>query len=175
MGSIYTMSALQALVCSPELTGHRGWAQCGPDSYKLALDPTSQLNALKLYTEKSIEKFNIIKFCNFFTLQECSPYAAHLYDAEDANTPMRILPGLCGDYCAEYWHRCRYTMSLLLENLGVLHEYTNITMAIEEDRKRFCDFLELKDKQYCYPNVLTSAGMFLWVAGAHNNVHIKQQ
>lgn len=66
-------------------------------------------------------------------------------------------------------------MSLLLEDLGVLPQYANITTAIEEDRKRFCDFLELKDKQYCYPNVLTSAGMFLWVAGAHNNVHIEQQ
>uniref|UniRef100_H2RXT6 HHIP-like protein 1 n=1 Tax=Takifugu rubripes TaxID=31033 RepID=H2RXT6_TAKRU len=97
------------------------------------------------------------RYIHSILCQECSPYAAHLYDAEDANTPMRILPGLCGNYCADYWHRCRYTMSLLLEDLGVLHQYANITMAIEEDRKRFCDFLELKDKQYCYPNVLTSA------------------
>lgn len=121
---------------------------------------------------------NPVKLCHFFTsLQECSPYAAHLYDAEDANTPMRILPGLCGDYCEDYWHRCRYTLSLLLEDLGVLHQYANMTAAIEEDRKRFCDFLELKDKQYCYPNVLTSTGklgwMLVWVADAHINVHLE--
>lgn len=93
-----------------------------------------------------------------FTLQECSPYAAHLYDAEDANTPMRMLPGLCGDYCSEYWHHCRYTLSLLLEDLGNPQQFANLTAAIEEDRNRFCDFLELKDKQYCYPNVLTNEG-----------------
>lgn len=107
-------------------------------------------------------------------MQVCSPYAAHLYDAEDANTPMRILPGLCGDYCAEYWHQCRYTLSLLLEDLGVQHQYANMTAAIEEHRKSFCDFLELKDKQYCYPNVLTNTGMSIQVADARNNVNTEQ-
>lgn len=91
-------------------------------------------------------------------LQECSPYAAHLFDAEDANTPMRLLPGLCGDYCANYWHQCRYTLSLLLEDLGVLHQLANVTAAIEEDRRKFCEFLELKDKQYCYPSVASNTG-----------------
>ncbi|XP_008289183.1 HHIP-like protein 1 [Stegastes partitus] len=89
--------------------------------------------------------------------QECSPYAAHLYDTEDANTPMRIVPGLCGDYCYDYWHQCRYTLGLLLEDSGSLQQFANLTAMIEEDRKKFCDFLELKDKQYCYPNVLTNA------------------
>lgn len=116
----------------------------------------------------------ILKSDHFLALQECSPYAAHLYDAEDANTPMRTLPGLCGDYCAEYWHQCRYTLSLLLEDLGVLHQYANMTAAIEEDRKRFCDFLELKDKQYCYPNVLTNTGMSVYFADAHINVYTEQ-
>ncbi|KAM9853515.1 HHIP-like protein 1 [Aulostomus maculatus] len=91
--------------------------------------------------------------------QECSPYAAHLYDAEDANTPMRMLPGLCGDYCADYWKLCRYTLSLLLEDLGSPQQFANLTAAIEEDQRRFCDFLELKDKQYCYPNVLTNTDL----------------
>lgn len=94
-----------------------------------------------------------------FPLQECSPYAAHLYDAEDANTPMRMLPGLCGDYCSDYWHQCRYTLSLLLEDLGVLQQFANLTAVLEEDRRRFCEFLELKDRQYCYPNVVKNTGM----------------
>uniref|UniRef100_A0A8D3B917 SRCR domain-containing protein n=1 Tax=Scophthalmus maximus TaxID=52904 RepID=A0A8D3B917_SCOMX len=46
------------------------------------------------------------KYIRSILCQECSPYAAHLYDAEDANTPMRMLPGLCGDYCSDYWHQC---------------------------------------------------------------------
>lgn len=98
-------------------------------------------------------------FYLFFVLfQECSPYAAHLYDAEDANTPMRVLPGLCRNYCSDYWRECRYTLSLLLEDVGNHRQFANLTSALEEDHKRFCDFLELKDKQYCYPNVLTDAG-----------------
>ncbi|XP_053478620.1 HHIP-like protein 1 isoform X1 [Ictalurus furcatus] len=88
------------------------------------------------------------KYIRSILCQECSPYAAHLYDAEDANTPMRELPGLCRDYCSDFWHHCRYTLSLLTDN--------NITAIIEEDREKFCDHLELKDPEYCYPNVLTS-------------------
>lgn len=71
---------------------------------------------------------------------------------------MRMLPGLCGSYCAEYWHQCRYTLSLLLEDLGNPQQFANLTATIEEDQRLFCGFLELKDKQYCYPNVLTNAG-----------------
>lgn len=111
-------------------------------------------------------KYPSSKNISQFSLQECSPYAAHLYDAEDANTPMRMLPGLCGDYCTDYWNQCRYTLSLLLEDLGVLQQFGNLTAALEEDRKRFCDFLELKDKQYCYPNVLTDAGVYTQAAQA---------
>uniref|UniRef100_A0A4W4G2J0 Si:ch211-136a13.1 n=1 Tax=Electrophorus electricus TaxID=8005 RepID=A0A4W4G2J0_ELEEL len=88
------------------------------------------------------------KYIRSVLCQECSPYAAHLYDAEDANTPMRDLPGLCRGYCTDFWLQCRYTLSLLTNN--------NITATIEEDRKKFCDYLELKDPEYCYPNVLTS-------------------
>ncbi|XP_020358422.1 HHIP-like protein 1 [Oncorhynchus kisutch] len=87
------------------------------------------------------------KYIRTILCQECSPYSAHLYDAEDANTPMRELPGLCGDYCSEFWHQCRYTISLLTDN--------NATVGIEEDRNKFCNFLELKDREYCYPNVLS--------------------
>uniref|UniRef100_UPI003AADC0A7 HHIP-like protein 2 n=1 Tax=Centroberyx gerrardi TaxID=166262 RepID=UPI003AADC0A7 len=102
------------------------------------------------------------KFIRSILCQECSPYAAHLFDAEDANTPMRVLPGLCGDYCSDFWHQCRYTLSLLVEDLGRTEpgnfaQFLNLTSGIEEDRRRFCDFLELKDNQYCYPNVLTNA------------------
>ncbi|XP_059931027.1 HHIP-like protein 1 [Gadus macrocephalus] len=107
------------------------------------------------------------KFIRSILCQECSPYAAHLFDAEDANTPMRVLPGLCRDYCSDYWHQCRYTLSLALEVLGGTAraqglvgspaQITNLTLGLEEDRGAFCDFLELKDKQYCYPNVLSNA------------------
>uniref|UniRef100_A0A671K5X6 HHIP-like protein 1 n=1 Tax=Sinocyclocheilus anshuiensis TaxID=1608454 RepID=A0A671K5X6_9TELE len=89
------------------------------------------------------------KYIRSILCQECSPYAAHLYDAEDANTPMRELPGLCGNYCEDFWLHCRYTLSLLINS--------NETHAIEEDRSKFCKYLELKDPEYCYPNVLSNA------------------
>ncbi|KAL0972867.1 hypothetical protein UPYG_G00195760 [Umbra pygmaea] len=88
------------------------------------------------------------KYIRTILCQECSPYAAHLYDAEDANTAMRVLPGLCGDYCSEFWSQCRSTVSLLTDS--------NATVGIEEDRNKFCAFLELKDREYCYPNVLSN-------------------
>uniref|UniRef100_UPI0037E9B359 HHIP-like protein 1 n=1 Tax=Semicossyphus pulcher TaxID=241346 RepID=UPI0037E9B359 len=97
------------------------------------------------------------KYIRSILCQECSPYSAHLYDAEDANTPMRMLPGLCPGYCYDYWHQCRYTLSLLLEDLEAPQQFANLTAVLEEDGRRFCDFLELKDKQYCYPNVMTNA------------------
>ncbi|XP_033848386.3 HHIP-like protein 1 [Acipenser ruthenus] len=89
------------------------------------------------------------KYIQSILCQECCPYAAHLYDAEDANTPMRELPGLCGEYCTDFWHRCRSTLSLLMEDDEMIE--------IEGDRDKFCAFMELKDPEYCYPNVLTNA------------------
>ncbi|XP_038150835.1 HHIP-like protein 1 [Cyprinodon tularosa] len=155
---------------------------CHPQclDYKPPFEPQQQLVFCKDYTkfgccdlqndEEISRKFHSImknfdslgsKTCGEYIrsilCQECSPYAAHLYDAEDANTPMRVLPGLCGDYCSSYWLQCRYTLSLLLEDMGNPQQFANWTASIEEDRNRFCDFLELKDKQYCYPNVLTDA------------------
>ncbi|XP_072318535.1 HHIP-like protein 1 [Eucyclogobius newberryi] len=96
------------------------------------------------------------KYIRSILCQECSPYAAHLFDAEDANTPVRLLPGLCKNYCLDYWHQCRYTLSLLLEAPGNAQHIYNMTSALEENSKLFCDFLELKDPQYCYPNVLSN-------------------
>ncbi|XP_035009446.2 HHIP-like protein 1 [Hippoglossus stenolepis] len=158
------------------------WGSCHPQclDYKPPFEPRLPLVLCKEYSkfgccdverdgEISVKFYSIMenfdhsgfvtcgKYIRSILCQECSPYAAHLFDAEDANTPMRMLPGLCGDYCSDYWHQCRYTLSLLLEDLGSPYEFANLTATIEEDRRKFCNYLELKDKQYCYPNVLTNA------------------
>ncbi|XP_029028167.1 HHIP-like protein 1 isoform X1 [Betta splendens] len=157
------------------------WGRCHPQclDYKPPFGPRQPLGFCQEYSkfgccdlekdEEIASRFQVImenfdhsgfstcgEYIRNILCQECSPYAAHLYDAEDANTPMRALPGLCGDYCLEYWHRCRYTLSLLLEDLGSPQQFANWTTAAEEDRARFCGLLELKDKQYCFPNVLTN-------------------
>ncbi|XP_023684566.2 HHIP-like protein 1 [Paramormyrops kingsleyae] len=80
--------------------------------------------------------------------QECSPYAAHLFDAEDPSTPLRSLPGLCPDYCSRFWLRCRSVITLLSNNTSL--------EGLEADKHRFCRYLELDDADYCYPHLLSN-------------------
>uniref|UniRef100_A0A674JPR5 SRCR domain-containing protein n=1 Tax=Terrapene triunguis TaxID=2587831 RepID=A0A674JPR5_9SAUR len=90
-------------------------------------------------------------FLRDLVCQECSPYAAHLYDAEDVSSPVRALPGLCPAYCTAFWLRCRSVLSLLTEDPA--------SLALEGDRARFCGALELGDPTYCYPAVLGSTAL----------------
>lgn len=81
--------------------------------------------------------------------QECSPYAAHLYDAEDPYTPVRELPGLCFGYCSDFHGRCGHVVKYLTEN-RLLRD------AAERDAATFCGLVQLSDSDYCYPDVLRS-------------------
>ncbi|XP_017537931.2 HHIP-like protein 1 isoform X1 [Pygocentrus nattereri] len=80
--------------------------------------------------------------------QECSPYAAHLFDAEDPSTPLRSIPGLCPNYCSQFYFKCKSTISLLSNDSRLLE--------LQHDRSRFCQDLELDDQDYCYPHLLTN-------------------
>uniref|UniRef100_A0A0F8CM07 HHIP-like protein 1 n=1 Tax=Larimichthys crocea TaxID=215358 RepID=A0A0F8CM07_LARCR len=79
--------------------------------------------------------------------QECSPYAAHLFDAEDPHTPVRTIPGLCPDYCSQYWKKCRDTIPLLSDHPHIA--------KVKEDQTNLCWYLELGDMDYCYPHLLS--------------------
>eukprot|EP00079_Xenopus_tropicalis_P025841 XP_012819412.1 PREDICTED: HHIP-like protein 2 [Xenopus tropicalis] len=79
--------------------------------------------------------------------QECSPYAAHLYDAEDPHTPLRIIPGLCFNYCSEFHLKCQSSVTLLTED-------KQIRESCNKGRDLFCNLLNLPDEDYCFPNVL---------------------
>ncbi|XP_040408838.1 HHIP-like protein 2 isoform X2 [Cygnus olor] len=79
--------------------------------------------------------------------QECSPYAAHLYDAENPRTPLRNLPGLCFDYCSEFHFNCRSAISLLTSD-------EHVRECCERNKTHFCNLLHLHDEDYCFPNVL---------------------
>uniref|UniRef100_A0A8C4SX82 HHIP like 2 n=1 Tax=Erpetoichthys calabaricus TaxID=27687 RepID=A0A8C4SX82_ERPCA len=81
--------------------------------------------------------------------QECSPYAAHLFDAEDPYTPLRNLPGLCFNYCSEFHVKCRSVVSLLTDD-------QLIQESCEKSRLEFCRRLDLPDQDYCFPNVLAN-------------------
>ncbi|KAK2497676.1 hypothetical protein MC885_016756 [Smutsia gigantea] len=81
--------------------------------------------------------------------QECSPYAAHLYNAENPQTPLRNLPGLCSDYCSEFHSNCHSAISLLTNDRRLQESH-------KKDGAHFCHLLNLPDKDYCFPNVLRS-------------------
>ncbi|XP_054653637.1 HHIP-like protein 2 isoform X3 [Dunckerocampus dactyliophorus] len=84
--------------------------------------------------------------------QECSPYAAHLYDAEDPHTPVRELPGLCFDFCSEFHSKCGHVVKYLTGN-QLLQDTS------ERDMSTFCSMVDLSDQDYCYPNVLKSTDL----------------
>ncbi|KAM5273737.1 HHIP-like protein 1 [Ctenodactylus gundi] len=83
--------------------------------------------------------------------QECSPYAAHLYDAEDPSTPLRTVPGLCEDYCLDMWQTCRG----LFRHLSPDREL----WALESNRAKFCHYLSLDDTDYCFPRLLVNKNL----------------
>lgn len=91
----------------------------------------------------------IISSVSVRPIQECSPYAAHLYDAEDPYTPVRELPGLCFGYCSEFHGKCRHVVKYLTEN-RLLQDMS------QRDASTFCSLVDLSDQDYCYPNVLKS-------------------
>ncbi|KAM9564623.1 HHIP-like protein 2 isoform 1-T1 [Guaruba guarouba] len=84
--------------------------------------------------------------------QECSPYAAHLYDAENPGTPLRNIPGLCFDYCSEFHFNCHSAISLLTSD-------RHIQECCEANGTRFCNLLHLHDEDYCFPNVLKNTAL----------------
>ncbi|NXM39429.1 HIPL2 protein, partial [Gymnorhina tibicen] len=84
--------------------------------------------------------------------QECSPYAAHLYDAENPRTPLRSLPGLCFDYCSQFHLNCYSAIRLLTSD-------KHIQECCETNRTHFCHLLQLQDEDYCFPQVLQNSAL----------------
>uniref|UniRef100_A0A674NCW4 HHIP like 1 n=1 Tax=Takifugu rubripes TaxID=31033 RepID=A0A674NCW4_TAKRU len=105
---------------------------------------------LKFYHVMEHFDYNGYSNCAGYVLellcQECSPYAAHLFDTEDTQTPVRTIPGLCPDYCEEFWKKCNSTVPLLL---GKPH------MGKQQPAER-CQDLVLDDMDYCYPRLLSN-------------------
>ncbi|XP_069806687.1 HHIP-like protein 1 [Dendropsophus ebraccatus] len=83
--------------------------------------------------------------------QECSPYAAHLYDAEDPNTPVRSVAGLCEDYCTDVWKKCRSLFRYITSDKELL--------ALEGNMAKFCRHLAIDDVDYCFPRLLVNTDL----------------
>ncbi|KAG8449137.1 hypothetical protein GDO86_015985 [Hymenochirus boettgeri] len=83
--------------------------------------------------------------------QECSPYAAHLYDAEDPSTPLRTIAGLCEVYCRDVWQNCRSIFQYMTNDKELL--------ALESNKAKFCRQLALDDTDYCFPHLLANPSL----------------
>ncbi|XP_071953761.1 HHIP-like protein 2 [Antedon mediterranea] len=78
--------------------------------------------------------------------QQCSPYAAHLYDAESTGIATKF-PGLCNKYCTDFYNKCSANIPLLTTDKQ-LH---NIAKS---GSVTFCDAVSIPDMDYCYPDIL---------------------
>ena len=75
---------------------------------------------------------------------KCSPFSAHIFDAE-GNTPARNIPGICPSLCSKiYAFNCT---AIVLELFG-------IQKRVFSDAEDFCNEFSISDADYCYPRVL---------------------
>ncbi|GFO15898.1 hhip-like protein 1 [Plakobranchus ocellatus] len=79
--------------------------------------------------------------------QRCSPFAAHIYDAETSGKP-RGFPGLCSSYCHEFYDQCRTFVWFLDPGLAA----SNLIAS----KNSFCNSVALGDADYCYPELKTN-------------------
>lgn len=81
------------------------------------------------------------------TCTTCSPYAAHVYEAESATVP-RVFPSLCYDYCLEFYSNC----------FPLFFDYYNLNSTgykrSKRSARRFCKRHISNDPAYCYPTVV---------------------
>lgn len=99
------------------------------------------------------------RYVKEFVCQKCSPYAAHIYDAE-GSLVSRPFPGLCNNYCRDFYRSCRQIVSYLTQDSNVLQHVSYGTSA-------FCEYISLSDQDYCYPELKTNAML-------NNRISIKQ-
>ncbi|KAI6649728.1 HHIP-like protein 1 isoform X3 [Oopsacas minuta] len=98
----------------------------------------------KIWKLNRIERGVCSEYIRKALCTECSPYSAHIYDAEGVSAAQQS-PGLCPLFCTALY---RYNCSdVILELFGIQkREYTSA-----ED---FCSDFAISDSDYCYPGVL---------------------
>ena len=103
-------------------------------------------------------------FAKTFLCQTCSPYAAHIFDAErshlDTNYTLmpRAFPALCGSYCKDFYFSCRDLVKYYMEEVGYSYteEAIRLETAVNQNETEFCSKVAVLDKDYCYPELLTN-------------------
>nr|XP_039248973.1 HHIP-like protein 2 isoform X1 [Styela clava] len=85
--------------------------------------------------------------------QKCSPYAAHIYDAEDG-PQAKTFPGLCKPYCTNLMKKCWFLVPMLTKKKRLLD------LAKKEDSSEFCNTVKPVDIDYCYPQLTRDPKLF---------------
>lgn len=78
---------------------------------------------------------------------KCSPYAAHIFDAENDGSPA-IFPGFCKPFCARFFDFCRAFIPLITNDTAFRALSENYNGAQE-----FCEKVVISDRDYCFPNL----------------------
>ena len=96
-------------------------------------------------------------YAKTFLCQQCSPYAAHIFDAENPDQTLAIarkFPGLCTDYCTTFYDSCRELVAYYFETES--DEQRKLSATILQGFNQFCKLVNLTDYDYCYPNLLNN-------------------
>ena len=86
--------------------------------------------------------------------QECSPYAAHLYETESDGVASP-LPGLCQNYCQTLHEQCRDVIAMVTNDTATLEAAINGTT-------KFCELVSM-DSAYCYPRIRDDENLENWI------------
>ncbi len=98
--------------------------------------------------QNSIEDISsCVNYVKDILCQECSPYAVHIFSAEDTRTK-RAFPGLCTSYCRDFYDRCKDVVPLITTDDEVVQSLSS--------RERFCEAIAPSDVDYCYPDLLSN-------------------
>jgi hypothetical protein len=99
------------------------------------------LDAFK--NDVTIDQKQCPDFLKNILCQECSPYAAHVYDAE-ALQIKRPFPGLCNNYCENFFDKCDKLIEYITDDVGIT--------KVMRSKDQFCLSITLPDLDYCFPN-----------------------
>ncbi|XP_038072521.1 HHIP-like protein 2 isoform X2 [Patiria miniata] len=102
-----------------------------------------------------------LNFLKEILCQECSPYAAHLFDAEATQQRTRQLPGLCNSYCTDFHRSCSQLVPFITTE-------ESVRQAAANSATEFCEKMAITDVDYCYPDVLANDDLSQWVEEAQS-------
>lgn len=99
-------------------------------------------------------------YAKTFLCQTCSPYAAHIFDAEASTGYIpepRAMPGMCKGYCRTFFAACKDLVQYYMDEAGNAYadEAARLSLAITNETE-FCDTAHIVDLDYCYPELLSN-------------------